>query len=67
MRVCESDGTVDVGDGDVVVVSAGHEYVGDTRSSDIVSSATYVLGISVVRWMREVGRVCEMCLALGGV
>ena len=31
-----------------------------TRGSCIVSSAADVLGVSVVRGMREVGGVCEM-------
>ena len=53
----------------VVAVSAGHEYMGDTRGSDIVSSATEVIGISVVRGIRGVDGVCEMCMCLarGGV
>ena len=39
--------------GGVVGVSAGHEYVGGTRGSGIVSSATDVLGMSVVHyWMK---------------
>ena len=53
--------------GDVVVMSAGHEYVGGTRGSGIVSSAADVLEMSVVRGMRGVGGVCEMCLARGGL
>ena len=48
--------------GSVVVVSAG--YVGGTRGSGIVSSAVNVLGISVVRGMRGVGGVYEMCMYL---
>ena len=35
--------------GDVVTVSAGHEHVGGTRGSNIVSIAADVLGMSVVR------------------
>ena len=46
-----------------VGVSAGHEYVGCTRGSGIVSSVTDVLGMSVVHGMKGVGGVCEMCLA----
>ena len=42
------------------MVSAGH--VGSTRSSGIVSSAADVLWMSMVREMRVVGRVCEMCV-----
>ena len=44
------------------MVSAWHEYVGGTRGSGIVPSAADVLGISLVRRMRGVGGVCEMCL-----
>ena len=42
---------------------AGHEYVGDTHGSGIVSSAAVMLG------MRGVGGLCEMymCWARGGV
>ena len=46
------------------VVSAGHEYVGGTRGSGIVSSASDVLQMSVVRGMRGVGGLCEMCMCL---
>ena len=55
------------GGGAALVVSTGH--VGGTRSSGIVSSAADVLEMSVVRGMRGVGGVCEicMCLARGGV
>ena len=51
----------------MVVVSAGH--VGGIRSSGIVSIAADVLWMSVVREMRGVGGVCEMCMCLarGGV
>ena len=51
----------------MVVVSAWH--VCGTRGSGIVSSAADVLCMSVVRWMRGVGEVCEMCMCLarGGV
>ena len=49
------------------MASAGH--VGDTRGSGIVSSAADVLWMSVVRGMRGVDGVCEMCMCLarGGV
>ena len=49
------------------MVSAGH--VGGTHCSGIVSSEADVLWMSVVRGMRGVGGVCEMCmcLTLGGV
>ena len=52
-----------------MVVSAGHEYVGGTHGSGIVSVAADVLWMSVVRGMRGDGGVCEMCmwLARGGV
>ena len=40
------------------MVSEG--YVGGTRGSGIVSSAADVLWMSMVRWMRGVGGVCEM-------
>ena len=46
------------------MVSAGH--MGDTRSSGIVFSAADVLWMSVVRGMRGVGEVCEMCMCLLG-
>ena len=68
LRECEGGGNADVGDGEsVVVVSAGH--FGSTRGSGIVSSAADVLWISVVRGIRRVGGVCEMCMCLvrGGV
>ena len=48
--------------GGVVVVSAGH--VGGTRGSCTVSIAADVLGMSVVRGMRGVGGVGEMCMCL---
>ena len=49
------------------MVSSGH--VGGTRGSGIVSSASDVLWMSVVRGMPGVGGVYEMsmCLARGGV
>ena len=40
------------------------ERVGSTRGSCIVSSAADVLEISVVRGIRVVGGVCEMCMCL---
>ena len=45
-----------------MVVSARN--VGGTG---IVSTSDDVLGMSVVRWMRGVSGMCEMCLARGGV
>ena len=56
LRECDGNGN-----SGMVVVSAVH--VGGTRGSGIVSSAADVLGMSVVRGMRGVGRVCEMCMA----
>ena len=41
-------------------MSEGH--VGGPRGPGIVSSAAAVLWISVVRGMRGVGEVCEMCM-----
>ena len=51
----------------MIVVSTG--YVGCTHGSGIVPSAADVLGMSVVRGMKGVGGVCEMCMCLarGGV
>ena len=51
----------------MVVVSAGHECVGGTHGSGIVSSAADGLVMSVVRGMRGVGGGCEMCLTRGGI
>ena len=67
VRGCKDDGNDGVGC--VVVVSAGHEYVGGTRGSGIVSSAGDVLKVSVMRGMRGVGGECKvsMFLARGGV
>ena len=46
VRECEGDGNAGVGDGEgVVVMSAGHEYVGGTRGSGKVSIAAEVLGL----------------------
>ena len=44
------------------MVSAGH--VGGTRDSGIVSSASDVLGMSVVGGTTGVGGVCKMCMCL---
>ena len=51
------------------MVNAWHDYVGGTRGLGIVSGAADVLMFSVVRWIRGVGGLCEMCvyLARGGV
>ena len=43
-------------------MSEGH--VGDTRGLGTVSSAADVPGLSMVRGMRGVGGVCEMCMCL---
>ena len=60
---CEGDDNAGVGDGGgVVVVSVWH--VDSTCGSGIVSGAADVLGMSVVRGMRNVGGVCEMCMCL---
>ena len=54
-----------VGNGGCVVgISAGHEYVGGTRGWGIVSSAVDLLGLNVVRGMKRVGGICEMCMCL---
>ena len=65
LRECEGDSNAGVGYGGGVTVSAGHEYVGGTRGSYIVSSVAGVLvGMSVVRETREVGGGCELCMCL---
>ena len=58
LRECEGDLHACVGDGGC----AWH--VGGTCGSGIVSSAADVLGMSVVRGMSGVGRVCEICMCL---
>ena len=64
-RECEGDDNAGVGDRrGVITVSAGHENVGGTRGSGIVSSAVVVLGMSVVRRMRGLGEVFEMSICL---
>ena len=65
MRECKGDGIAEVGDGEGV----GYEYMNGTRGSSIVSSTDAVLEVSVIRGMRGVSGVCEvcMCLARGGV
>ena len=56
---------VGVGDGvGVFGIRIGHEYVGGTRGSGIVSNAADVLGMSVVHGMKAVGGVCEMCVCV---
>ena len=51
----------------MVVMNAGH--VCSTRDLGIVSSAVHMPWMSVVRGMRGVDGVCEMCMCLarGGV
>ena len=39
--------------------------MGDIHGSGIVSSAADMLCMSVVRGMRRVGEVCEICMARG--
>ena len=46
-------------------MSAGHESVCGTRGSGIVSRAADVLWMSVVRGVRGIGGVCEICMCLG--
>ena len=50
----------------MVVVGGGHEYVGGTSGSGIVSSATDVLGIVVLCGLKGVGGVCEMYMMGAG-
>ena len=64
---CKGDDSAGVGDrGSVVAMSAGHESMGGTPGSDIVSSADDVLEMSIVHGMRGVCYMC-MCLAQGRV
>ena len=44
--------------GGVFVMSARHDYVGDTRGSGIVPSTVDML------WMRGVGGVCVKCVCV---
>ena len=60
----ESHGDAGVGMEEVWLVQG---CVGGTHGSDIVSSAADVLWMSVVRGMREVGKVCEICMRLARV
>ena len=71
VRGCMGDGNAGVGDGGGMAVCSGHEYVGGTLGSGIeftvqVLCAADALGMSVVRGMRGVGKMC-MCLAQDGV
>ena len=66
----ECYGSAGVEDGECVDgMSAGHENLGGTRDSGIMSNAADVIEMSVVREMKGVGGVCEMCMCLapGGV
>ena len=53
----------------MIVVRAGHEYVGGTPGSAIVSSVADVIVMSVVREITGVGGACGMlmCLDRAGV
>ena len=64
LRECDCNGNYGV-----VAVNAGCDCMGGTRGSGSVSSADDVLDMSVLRGMRGVGGVCEMCMCLarGGV
>ena len=67
LRECAGNGNAGVGDGrGMIVVSTGYEYVGGTRGAGIVYSAADVVGINVVRGMRGVVGMCEMCGVGGG-
>ena len=46
----------------MVAMGVGHEFVGGTCGSGIVSTAANVLGMSVVHGIRGVGEMC-VCLA----
>ena len=46
------------------MVSAVYKYVSGTRDSCIVSSTANMLGMSVVRVMRGVGGVRNLCMCL---
>ena len=48
--------------GGLVVMSAEHEYMGGTCGSGSVSCADYMIEISLVRGMRGVGGLCEICM-----
>ena len=65
LRECEGDGNAGLGaGGGVVAVSVGCEYMGGTRGSGFVSTAEDVLEMNVVRRVRGVGGVCEVCMYL---
>ena len=58
----DGDGNAGVGEGN----REGHEYMGCTRGSGIVSSTADVQGMRVVRVMREVRGVCGFESGQGG-
>ena len=59
MRGCKGDDNAGVVDwGGVFGMIVGHEYVGGTRGPGIMSNASDVLGMSVVRGIKVVGGVC---------
>ena len=62
IMLSDCEGNVNAG---VVSVSAGYKYVDGTCGSGYASSTADVLGMSVVRGMRGVGGVCEMCMCCG--
>ena len=62
LRECDGDGNAGM-----VAVSAECECMGCTCSLGIVSSADDVLAMSVVRGVRGVGGVCEMCICMAWV
>ena len=53
-----------MGDGGVFRMGTGHECVGGTRGSGIVSNTANVLEMSVVHGMKGVVGVCEMCMCM---
>ena len=68
LRECEGDGNDSVeARGVVVSVSGVCDYMRGTRGSVVVYSADDVLEMSVVRGVRRVDEVCEMCMCLARV
>ena len=66
VRGCECDGNAGLGPGggeDAVSAGCVYMYMGSRRGSGVVPSADDVLQMSVVRGVRGVGIVCEMCIA----
>ena len=63
LKGCDGDGNAGAGAGRcVVAVSVWCEYIGGTRGSRFMSTANDVLEMIVVRVVRGVGGVCEMCM-----